>query len=87
MQVAVTAFEPHVALFVPDDDPLLFYRHIVRQARAALSQRALLAVEVNERYARDVSDLFRREGFAEVRITKDIAGKDRIVSALNGIGM
>jgi release factor glutamine methyltransferase len=85
MQPAVAAFEPHLALFVPDDDPLLFYRHIVLQAREALSQKALLAVEVNEGYAQDVSDLFSREGFTEVRITKDIAGKDRIVSALNDV--
>ena len=87
MQIAITEFEPHVALFVPDDDPLLFYTAIVRQARQVLSQEGLLAVEINERHAKSVSDLFIRGGFADVRITKDISGKDRVVSGLNNLGM
>lgn len=86
MQLAVTEFEPHVALFVPDDDPLLFYKEIVRQARQVLGQKGLLAVEINARYAKEVSDLFVREGFTEVQVVKDIDGKDRVVYGLNDGG-
>ena len=82
MKTNVRDFEPHIALFVPDDDPLLFYRAIVSQARASLTDEGLLAVEINERYGPAVADLFRTSEFKEVEVVKDLAGKDRVVRGL-----
>lgn len=78
MQPNVLDFEPHLALFVPDDDPLLFYRAIVRQAAKSLIPGGLLAVEINERYGQEISDLLINSGFRDVHIQKDIPGKPRV---------
>ena len=79
MRDNVVKHEPHVALFVPDDDPLLFYRAIVMKSKKALRRAGLLAFEINEKYGRDVRDLLESNGFADVRIVKDLSQKDRIV--------
>jgi release factor glutamine methyltransferase len=78
----VIAFEPHLALFVPDDDPLLFYRVIVGKARQALASGGLLAVEVNERFGNEVASLVAAGGFTEVEIVNDLSGKERIVTGI-----
>jgi len=78
----VIAFEPHLALFVPDDDPLLFYRVIVEKARQALASGGLLAVEVNERFGNEVASLVVAGGFTEVEIVNDLSGKERIVTGI-----
>ena len=74
--------EPHHALFVPDEDPLLFYREIARQAVATLKQHGLLAVEINERYAQEVMALFSTENFSAVVLDHDISGKPRVVTGI-----
>jgi release factor glutamine methyltransferase len=80
----VTDFEPELALFVPEDDPLIFYRAIARQASRALRRTGLLAVEINARFGPEVATVFREEGFREVTIVKDIFGKERIVKGVLG---
>ena len=82
MRRNVRDFEPHLALFVPDDDPLRFYHAIVSQAEYSLNTRGMLAVETNERYGAAVSDLFKTSGLADVQVIKDLAGKDRIVRGI-----
>lgn len=82
MKSNVRDYEPHLALFVPDTDPLVFYRRIVSQATTALKENGLLAVEINERFAAEVLELFVTSGFNEARVEKDISGKDRIVSGI-----
>lgn len=82
MKTNVRDFEPHLALFVPDDDPLLFYRAIVSQSTTSLADEGLLAVEINERFGPAVADLFRTSGLKEVEVIKDLAGKDRVVRGL-----
>ncbi|HET7178900.1 MAG TPA: peptide chain release factor N(5)-glutamine methyltransferase [Chryseosolibacter sp.] len=84
MQPNVLDFEPHTALFVPSDDPLLFYEKIAEDVRKTLTRNGFVAVEVNENFADQVSTLFRQNGFASVLVTKDISGKDRIVSGSFG---
>lgn len=76
-------FEPHIALFVPDDDPLLFYRHLARYAVHHLNPCGILYVEINEKKADAICELFAREGLADTAIIKDLSGKDRIVRAIN----
>jgi len=82
MRRNVLDFEPHLALFVPNDDPLRFYRAIVNQAAYSLSDAGLIAVEINEKYGAAVCDLFMTSGLKDVQVIKDVAGKDRIVKGL-----
>ena len=69
--------EPHLALFVPDSDPLLFYRSISEYAAKSLRDGGLLFFEINEHYANDTSIMLQRLGFDDIRIIKDIFDKDR----------
>lgn len=80
MKSNVVDFEPHQALFVPDDDPLIFYRAIALICRRSLRAGGVVVVEINERFGREVAGLF--DGFENVRVIKDLDGKDRIVCAL-----
>ncbi|MBL7924592.1 MAG: peptide chain release factor N(5)-glutamine methyltransferase [Bacteroidia bacterium] len=82
MAVPVTGFEPHLALFVPDDDPLLFYRRIAGFAVLNLNKYGRVWVEVNRRFAEEVAALFENESLEDVRIYRDLSGNDRFVSAV-----
>jgi len=84
MNPNVADYEPHLALFVPDDDPLVFYNEILRKARGTLKASGFLAVEINEQFGHQVVQLFIQEGFKEVAVVNDIAGKQRIVRGLKG---
>jgi release factor glutamine methyltransferase len=75
----VVDHEPHLALFVDNADPLLFYRNIAVKGSAALKTGGLLFVEINERYGSEVAALFKASGYSNVAVIKDISGKDRIV--------
>jgi release factor glutamine methyltransferase len=78
MRKNVLNFEPSLALFVPDDDPLLFYRAIVQKAKKLLNTKGKLYFEINEDFGNDISALLVKNGF-DVEVIKDINGKDRIV--------
>jgi release factor glutamine methyltransferase len=75
----VTSFEPHTALFVSDNDPLIFYRRILASAYVSLVKGGLMLVEINERFGKEIAALFQEHQFKDVRIKKDLDGKDRIV--------
>ena len=77
----VLDYEPAQALFVPDDDPLLFYRAIARQAAQALAPGGRLYLEVNRRFAHDVAALLTTAGFIDARVHRDAYGNDRFVTA------
>ena len=77
----VLAFEPAEALFVPDDDPLLFYRSIGRYAINALKPGGFLLVEINERFGDSIGSLLLSMGFVRLQIKKDEFDKDRFVLA------
>lgn len=79
MQDNVLKHEPHVALFVQDIDPLLFYRTISKLATRALNTNGTLYFEINEALGKQTCDLMRQAGFTEVEVRKDIFGKDRMV--------
>lgn len=79
MERRVTDFEPHAALFVPDDDPLLFYRAITRFASVALRAGGQLFFEINRRFGGQVCELMRREGFEGVTLKTDQFDNPRIV--------
>lgn len=82
MSPNVLDHEPHLALFVPDDDPLLFYKPIVSQSKNALVRGGLLAAEINENFGGEVKNLFEANGFAAVEIVKDLFSKERIVKGI-----
>jgi release factor glutamine methyltransferase len=75
----VTKFEPHLALFVPDNDPLKFYKAIARFAEKKLSPGGSVFVEVHENFAEEVKKVFSFLG--DVQIKKDMQGKERFVVA------
>lgn len=77
MSVNVLDHEPHLALFVGDDDPLIFYRKIIELAEDHLTADGLLYFEVNEYNANEVKEL--ANGAYSVDIIKDMQGKERIV--------
>ena len=79
MRRNVTDYEPAMALFVEDDDPLLFYREIARQAGRMLAEGGRLWFEVHERFAGQVAELLMDKGFEEVEIFSDINDKPRMV--------
>ncbi len=82
MQKNVLDFEPHIALFVEDSEPLIFYEAIANFAFNNLIDNGLVAVEINEALGEETAEVFRRKGFSEVEIIKDIHQKDRFVSAV-----
>jgi release factor glutamine methyltransferase len=78
----VLEHEPHLALFVPDNDPLVFYKAIAMKAAKILTTGGLIAMEINERFGREVGDLLSALHFKDVQMFKDINGKDRIVKGI-----
>lgn len=82
MHENVLKYEPHLALFVNDDDPLLFYRQIVQKAKQVLKPKGGLYFEINEALGADVKKLLAENGFNDLKIIKDLNGRDRIVSAV-----
>ena len=81
MERHVLEHEPHLALFVPDDDPLRFYRAIAQYAQEALKSGGLLYFELNPLYARETEALVQALGFAETDIRPDQFGKQRFLKA------
>ena len=77
----VTEHEPALALFVPDNDPLMFYRPAAEFAFRHLLRPGLLYFEINERFGRDVKKMLLELGFERAEVIKDMFGKDRFVRA------
>ena len=77
MEQNVLNHEPSLALFVPDEDPLLFYRAITRFAKTALQDGGNLYFETNPLYAQPLEQLMQEEGFSDIRFRYDSFGKQR----------
>ena len=77
----VLAHEPHTALFVPDDDPLLFYRSIARYGLSHLRPSGMLAFEINPIYAEETCKMLEHMGYEQIERKEDQYGKERIVIA------
>lgn len=80
MERNVTNYEPHTALFVPNDSPLLFYEQIAAFAKTHLKKDGKLYVEIHEDYGKETALLFSFV-FKQVEIRKDINGKERMIKA------
>ena len=79
MRPNVLDWEPAGALFVPDDDPLLFYRAVARWAQRFLRPGGAGLVEINEALGPETAAVFRDAGFKNVQILPDFAKKDRFI--------
>lgn len=81
MHQNVLNHEPHNALFVPDTDPLLFYRAIADFALQHLLPNGLLFFEINENLGKETVELLANKGFNNIALRQDMRGKDRMIKA------
>ena len=82
MQNNVLNFEPSLALFVEDDDPLVFYTSILDFANSNLSEKGSVYFEINENFSEEIKTLLYSYGFIEIELKKDSFGKNRFVRGL-----
>jgi release factor glutamine methyltransferase len=82
MHVNVNNFEPHTALFVPENDPLIFYRVIADFATTQLNDKGLLFFEINENFGKQTVELLQDKGFTSIELRQDMSGRDRMVKAV-----
>lgn len=80
METHVLDYEPASALFVPDADPLLFYRALVRLGQQL--HAAAVLVEINQAYGQETVRMFQLSGYSNVELRRDIYGKDRMIKAV-----
>jgi release factor glutamine methyltransferase len=81
MSPVVTEHEPHLALFVPDNDPLVFYRAIAQYGKRTLSAGGSILVEINEAFGDEVRNLFSGMNY-HASVIRDLDGKPRVIKAV-----
>jgi release factor glutamine methyltransferase len=81
MEKNVLDFEPELALFVPDEKPLIFYERIADFALSHLKKTGSLYFEINEAFGSDCIKMLQQKGFSDIELKKDINGKDRMIRA------
>ena len=84
MAANVMQYEPHLALFVPDEDPLLFYRAIAAFAQTHLSPKGHLWFEINQYLGEETDHLIGEMGFSDVAVMEDGFGHPRFLHAIKG---
>jgi release factor glutamine methyltransferase len=82
MQANVLQYEPHLALFTADKEPLLFYKKIGNLAAKSLNCGGKLYFEINEQYGAEISEMLSKIGFVDIALKKDINDKDRMIKAI-----
>jgi release factor glutamine methyltransferase len=82
MQANVLDYEPDLALFVSDTDPLIFYKKIGELALLALDEGGALFFEINEYLGAETTEMLARLGYNNIQSYKDIYGKDRMLKAM-----
>jgi release factor glutamine methyltransferase len=85
MHANVTDFEPHTALFVPDNDPLVFYKAIANFAAKNLVDGGMLFFEINENYGKEIVELLQSKSFSNIELRKDLSGRDRMVKGIAAV--
>jgi release factor glutamine methyltransferase len=80
MKANVLEHEPHLALFVEENNPLIFYKAIAEKAKKSLLPGGKIYFEINEQFGKETAEVLTKAGFKEVRILKDLHDKDRMVS-------
>ena len=82
MEDNVLQYEPHSALFVPNDDPLLFYRAIAQFAIVHLNVGGSLYLEINQAFGKEICKMLDEIGFLNIELRKDLSGNDRMIKAM-----
>jgi release factor glutamine methyltransferase len=82
MDKNVLDYEPHNALFVSNNDPLVFYKEIAKIATNNLNKNGLLFFEINENYSKQIIELLSNLNFVDIELKKDINGRDRIIKSV-----
>ena len=82
MDKNVIDYEPHSALFVDDNDPLIFYKKIAEIAINKLNKNGYLFFEINERFSNQIIDILSNLNFVDIELKKDINGRDRIIKSI-----
>lgn len=82
MEKNVLAFEPELALFVSDENPLIYYRRIAEFALDHLKDNGLLYFEINESFGLECKEMLRKMNFTSIALKKDIHGKDRMIRSI-----
>lgn len=82
MDKNVLDYEPHNALFVSDDAPLVYYKEIAKIATNNLNKNGLLFFEINEKYSKQIIELLSNLNFVDIELKKDINGRDRIIKSV-----
>lgn len=82
MDKNVLDYEPHNALFVSDNDPLIYYKEIAKIATNNLNKNGLLFFEINEKYSKQIIELLSNLNFVDIELKKDINGRDRIIKSV-----
>ena len=83
MYANVLDYEPKAALFVSDEDPLIFYKKIGEEGKRCLKTEGKLYFEIHERYGAEVKNLLKNLGYRQVKVHRDMQEKNRMVSAVN----
>jgi release factor glutamine methyltransferase len=81
MHSNVVDHEPHTALFVSDNDPLIFYKALAEFGKRRLYENGSIYMEIHETLGQDVIDLFKENGYTTIELKKDMQGKDRMIKA------
>lgn len=81
MEKNVLDFEPHMALFVSDENPLVFYKAIAEHGLNILKDNGLIYLEIHENYGEETKRMLESKGFKKVEIIHDLQGKDRMIKA------
>ena len=81
MKKNVLDYEPKEALYVSNEDPLIFYRKIIQLARIALNESGLLYFEINEYLSDQIVTMLQENEFKNIEVKKDVFGKDRMIRA------
>ena len=82
MDKNVLDYEPHNALFVSNNDPLVYYKEIAKIAKNNLNKNGLLFFEINENYSKQIIELLSNLNFVDIELKKDINGRDRIIKSV-----
>lgn len=82
MNANVLNYEPHLALFVADEEPLLFYKRIAELAQVKLKPNGKLFFEIHENYGQETKKMLEALNFSDIQIFKDLQGKDRMIRAV-----
>lgn len=83
MKANVLDYEPHNALFVTTNNPLIFYKKIAEIGKEILNPNAYLFFEINEIFGKQICSLMKEKGYKNISLHKDLNGKDRIIKAMS----